>query len=123
MLEISNQWIGSFILIAAGVWQLTPLKALCLRHCRTPLGFLIGNWRSGNLGSFRMGLEHGAFCVGCCWFLMALLFLGGVMNLYWIGGLAVFVLLEKSLPMGHWLGRGLGIALVGWGAALAIHSS
>jgi predicted metal-binding membrane protein len=114
MLEISNQRIASAILIAAGVWQLTPLKAMCLRHCRTPLNFLIGSWRPGKLGSFRMGLKHGAFCVGCCWFLMALLFFGGVMNLYWIGGLALFVLLEKFLPLGHWLTRASGLPLVGW---------
>jgi predicted metal-binding membrane protein len=93
---------------------------MCLRHCRTPLGFLLGNWRSGRLGALRMGLKHGAFCLGCCWFLMALLFFGGVMNLYWIAGLAVFVLLEKTVPLGHWLGRLAGAVLVAWGGALAI---
>ena len=120
MLVTTNKWLGAGILIAAGLSQFTPLKAICLRHCRTPLGFLLGSWRSGRLGALRMGLEHGAFCLGCCWFLMALLFFGGVMNLYWIAGLAVFVLLEKTIPLGHWLGRVAGVVLVAWGGALAI---
>ena len=120
MLVTTNKWLGAGILIAAGLSQFTPLKAICLRHCRTPLGFLLGSWRRGRLGALRMGLEHGAFCLGCCWFLMALLFFGGVMNLYWIAGLAVFVLLEKTIPLGHWLGRVAGVVLVAWGGALAI---
>jgi predicted metal-binding membrane protein len=120
MLVITNKWLGAGIMIAAGLSQFTPLKAICLRHCRTPLGFLLGSWRSGRLGALRMGLEHGAFCLGCCWFLMALLFFGGVMNLYWIAGLAVFVLLEKTVPLGHWLGRLAGAVLAAWGGALAI---
>jgi predicted metal-binding membrane protein len=120
MLQTSNRWLGAGLLIAAGLWQLTPLKARCLGHCRTPLGFLVGHWRAGRFGAVRMGLEHGAFCLGCCWFLMALLFFGGVMNLYWIVGLAVFVLLEKTIPLGHWLARVTGIALVAWGIALVL---
>jgi len=120
MLVTTNKWLGAGILIAAGLSQFTPLKAICLRPCPTPLGFLLGSWRRGRLGALRMGLEHGAFCLGCCWFLMALLFFGGVMNLYWIAGLAVFVLLEKTIPLGHWLGRVAGVVLVAWGGALAI---
>ena len=119
MLVMTNHWLGAGILVAAGLWQITPFKSVCLRHCRSPLSFLVGRWRPGRTGAFRMGLEHGAFCLGCCWFLMLLLFVGGVMNLYWIVGLSVFVLLEKTIPFGHWLGRVLGIALVGWGVALA----
>jgi predicted metal-binding membrane protein len=118
LLETANVWIGVGILVGAGLWQLTPLKTMCLRHCRSPIGFLIGNWRAGRLGALRMGLEHGAYCLGCCWFLMGLLFFGGVMNLYWVVGLAVFVLLEKILPLGHWLGRVAGVVLIGWGAYL-----
>ena len=118
MLETSNVWLGTSILVAAGLWQLTPIKEMCLRHCRTPVGFLAGSWRTGAWGPLRMGLEHGAYCLGCCWFLMALLFFGGVMNLYWIVGLAAFVLLEKTVPYGHWLGRIAGGGLVLWGAAL-----
>jgi predicted metal-binding membrane protein len=119
MLETTNRWLGAAILVAAGLWQLTPLKSVCLRHCRTPLSFLVGSWRSGGAGALRMGLEHGAFCLGCCWFLMALLFFGGVMNLYWIAGLTVFALLEKTIPLGHWLGRVAGVALASWGVVLA----
>lgn len=118
MLETTNVWLGAAILILAGLWQLTPLKAVCLRHCRSPLAFLTGGWRPGLTGALRMGLGHGAYCLGCCWFLMGLLFFGGVMNLYWIVGLAVFVLLEKTVPYGHWLGRAAGLGLIGWGAAL-----
>ncbi|MEP7281435.1 MAG: DUF2182 domain-containing protein [Rubrivivax sp.] len=120
MLEMNNRWLGAILLLAAGLWQLTPLKAACLQHCRTPLGFLIGNWRAGSSGALRMGLEHGGYCLLCCWFLMALLFFGGVMNLFWIAGLAVFVLLEKTIPQGHWLGRVAGIGLISWGVLLAI---
>ena len=122
MLATTNHWLGAGILVAAGLWQLTPLKAACLRHCRTPLGFLVGNWRAGRFGALRMGLEHGAYCIGCCWFLMALLFFGGVMNLFWIAGIAVFVLLEKTIPLGHWLGRVAGIALIAWAGMLAIQT-
>jgi len=118
MLESTNVWLSAAILVAAGIWQLTPLKFVCLRHCRTPLGFLIGSWRPGLGGALRMGLGHGSFCLGCCWFLMALLFFGGVMNLFWIAGLAIFVLLEKTIPFGHWLSRVAGSLLVGWGVLL-----
>ncbi len=122
MLSTGNRWLGAGILVAAGLWQLTRFKTVCLRHCRTPLGFLVGNWRDGRFGALRMGMAHGAFCVGCCWFLMALLFFGGVMNLYWIAGLAVFVLLEKTLPFGHRFGRVAGIALVAAGVLLALQA-
>jgi predicted metal-binding membrane protein len=111
MMMTTSYWLGGAILIAAGVWQLTPVKAVCLRHCRSPLSFLTQSWRPGRLGAFRMGLEHGTFCLGCCWFLMGLLFFGGIMNLFWIAGLAGFILLEKTIPMGHWLGRVAGIFL------------
>ncbi|MBL8699872.1 MAG: DUF2182 domain-containing protein [Alphaproteobacteria bacterium] len=117
----SSRWLGVGILVAAGIWQLTPLKASCLRHCRTPLSFLMHNWRPGPAGAVLMGLGHGAYCIGCCWFLMSLLFFGGVMNLYWILGIATFVLLEKTVPQGHWLGRIAGVALIVWGAVLAVH--
>jgi predicted metal-binding membrane protein len=114
--------LGALLLISAGVWQLTPLKYACLKHCRSPLHFLSHHWRKGRLGAFRMGVEHGAFCLGCCWFLMALLFYGGVMNLYWIVGLALFVLLEKVLPGGHRLGGVAGVGLVAWGGLLLVGS-
>lgn len=111
----ANAVFGGLVLLAAGVYQLTPLKRACLRHCRSPIQFVLTRWRGGANGAIRMGLEHGAYCVGCCWFLMALLFFGGVMNLYWITGIALFVLLEKSVPMDHWLSYLAGIALIAAG--------
>ncbi len=118
MLVGTNVIFGGVLLLAAGVYQLTPIKHACLRHCRSPLAFFSTHWRRGTGGALRMGLVHGAFCVGCCWFLMGLLFFGGVMNLYWIAGLALFVLFEKTVPAGHWLGYGAGIALLVWGAGM-----
>ena len=118
MLETTNVWLGAGILAAAGLWQLTPAKLACLRHCRSPIAFLLGNWRAGRWGALRMGLEHGAFCLGCCWALMTLLLFGGVMNLYWITGLTAFVLLEKLAPHGHWLARASGLGLLAWSLAL-----
>jgi predicted metal-binding membrane protein len=112
--------LGAGLLIAAGIYQLTPLKHACLRHCRSPIFFISHHWRPGDLGALRMGVEHGAFCTGCCWFLMALLFYGGVMNLYWIVGIALFVLLEKTIPAGHWLGRITGVLLIAWGGVLLL---
>jgi predicted metal-binding membrane protein len=118
MMVTTSVWLGAAILIAAGLWQLTPIKHTCLRQCRSPVAYLSGHWRDGRGGAFRMGLEHGAYCLGCCWFLMVLLFFGGVMNLYWIAGIAAYVLLEKLLPMGHWLGHAAGLGLVAAGVYL-----
>jgi predicted metal-binding membrane protein len=120
MMASTSVMLGAGLLVVAGIYQLTPLKHACLRHCRSPIFFISHHWRPGDLGALRMGIEHGAFCTGCCWFLMALLFYGGVMNLYWIVGLALFVLLEKTIPAGHWLGRLTGVALIAWGAALLL---
>ncbi|MGI9259678.1 MAG: DUF2182 domain-containing protein [Gammaproteobacteria bacterium] len=116
MLVGNNAIFGGILLFAAGLYQLTPVKRACLRHCRSPIAYLSTQWRRGIRGALRMGAVHGTFCVGCCWFLMGLLFFGGVMNLYWIIGLAVFVLFEKTVPLGHWLEYASGIALVVWGA-------
>ena len=118
MMASTSMMLGGALLVAAGAWQLTPLKAACLRHCRSPLHFITHRWRKGRGGALRMGLEHGAYCLGCCWFLMGLLFYGGVMNLYWIAGLAAFVALEKTIPAGHWVGRVTGVVLLAWGAAM-----
>jgi predicted metal-binding membrane protein len=120
MLIVTNRWLGIAILVAAGAWQLTALKAMCLRHCRSPLGYLMSRWRPGLAGALRMGLGHGAYCLGCCWVLMGLLFFGGVMNLYWIIGLTGLVILEKAVRRGPWLERVTGAALLAWAGALAV---
>ena len=116
MMNSTSLLFAAAILVAAGLYQLTPAKQACLRHCRGPIQFLMGHWRPGRWGAFWMGAEHGAYCLGCCWALMALLFFGGVMNLYWIAGPAVIVLLEKTVPAGDTLGKVTGSLLVLWGA-------
>ena len=116
MLSPTSLLFAAAILVAAGLYQLTPVKQACLRHCRGPLQFLMGHWRPGRRGAFCMGVKHGAYCLGCCWALMTLLFFGGVMNLYWIAGLAVIVLLEKTIPSGDTLGKVIGGLLMLWGA-------
>jgi predicted metal-binding membrane protein len=120
MMVTTSYWLGGAILLAAGLWQLTPIKSICLRHCRSPMGFLVLSWRPGRQGAFRMGLEHGSYCLGCCWFLMGLLFFGGIMNLFWIAGLAVFILLEKTIPFGSWIGRIVGFGVVTWGVVMLV---
>ena len=114
----TNLMFGATLLIAAGVYQMTPIKHACLRRCRSPLAFLGSHWRPGARGALRMGLLHGAFCVGCCWFLMGLMFFGGVMNLYWVAGLALFILFEKTVPTGHWVDYAAGIALLVCGTGM-----
>lgn len=108
----TSPYVGAGLLAAAGVYQLTPLKSACLSHCRGPIAFLQHHWRTGKGGAFIMGLEHGAFCLGCCWVLMALLFVGGVMNLVWIGAITGFVLFEKLLPPGKLAERVSGIVMI-----------
>lgn len=106
---------GATLLILAGLYQWTPLKRACLVSCRSPLAALVGRWRPGLLGAARMGFGHGIDCVGCCWALMALLFVGGVMNLGWIAAISVFVLAEKLMPFGAESGRWSGTALIATG--------
>jgi predicted metal-binding membrane protein len=106
------------LLIAAGIFQWTPLKRACLKGCRSPLTFLMSEWREGAAGAFIMGLRHGALCVGCCWVLMALLFVAGVMNLFWVAVIALFVMAEKILAKGEMIGHVAGIALLLAGAAM-----
>ncbi len=115
MMVSASPLFGGLLLMAAGVFQWTPLKNICLRHCRSPIGFIMTEYRPGNRGALVMGLKHGTFCVFCCWFLMALLFFGGVMNLLWIAGLAGYVLLEKIIPHSLWFGRVVGVLLTLWG--------
>ena len=107
--------LGGGLLLAAGVFQWTPWKNACLKQCRTPMGFVMTEWRDGNSGALLMGLKHGTFCLGCCWLLMALLFVLGVMNLVWIAALAVLVLVEKVVPQGAWISRISGFGLIAWG--------
>ena len=111
---------GALVLITAGIYQFTPLKSACLDHCRSPAKFLSERRRPGAPGAFLMGVEHGIFCLGCCWFLMALLFVGGIMNLYWIVGLAVFVALEKLSPRGDLVSKVAGATLIVWGVWILV---
>jgi predicted metal-binding membrane protein len=117
-MAVTSPVLGGGLLLAAGVFQWTPLKRACLQNCRSPLSFLMSEWRDGASGAFVMGLRHGAYCLGCCWALMALLFVAGVMNLLWIAVLALFVMAEKLLPRGVLLGHAAGIAMAAAGAAL-----
>jgi predicted metal-binding membrane protein len=112
--------LAAAILIVAGVYQFTPLKYRCLSRCQSPLGFLLTGWRSGNWGVLVMGLRYGAYCVGCCWALMALLFVVGIMNLLWIAVLAIFVLVEKTVARGPWPSYAAGVALIAWALYLLV---
>ena len=109
---------GAALLIAVGLYQLSPLKDACLTRCRSPAQFISRHYPPGAWGAARLGLLHGAFCVGCCWLLMALLFVGGAMNLLWVAGLTLLVAAEKLLPGGGWIARIAGITLIGWGTVL-----
>jgi predicted metal-binding membrane protein len=106
---------GGILLASTGIFQWTPLKNACLRHCRSPLGFILTEWREGTWGAIQMGLRHGTYCIGCCWLLMALLFVAGVMNLWWVTAIAAFVLIEKVPPVGQWIARATGALLTLWG--------
>jgi len=108
----SNGRLAGGILVAAGAYQLTPVKGACLTRCRSPLGFLMTNWRDGAIGALQMGLRHGAYCLGCCWLLMCLLFVVGVMNLVWVAALAAFVLVEKIGPFGLIVARVAGALMI-----------
>lgn len=110
--------IGGLALVSAGVYQLTPLKYLCLSQCRSPMGFLLTSWRDGPLGAFRMGVHHGAYCLGCCWSLMVVLFVMGTMNLVWMGILSIVIFVEKIVPHGVEVGKATGVALILLGAAM-----
>ncbi|HMA49062.1 MAG TPA: DUF2182 domain-containing protein, partial [Magnetospirillaceae bacterium] len=120
MMDGASSIFGGVLLIAAGLYQWTSLKAACLRQCQAPLLFIQrhGGFRRDAVGSFGLGIRHGAYCVGCCWALMALLFVGGVMNLLWVAGLAIFVFLEKIIPAGRIIARVAGGVLVVGGASL-----
>jgi predicted metal-binding membrane protein len=118
-LTLENTALAGAFLVVAGLYQLTPLKTACLAHCQSPIGFIAGHWRDGWLGALDMGVRHGAYCVGCCWALMCLLFVFGVMNLAWVAALSGYVLAEKVIP---WLAasRLVGLALIVWGSWIAL---
>jgi predicted metal-binding membrane protein len=115
MIVSTSTGLTGALLLTAGIYQFSPLKRLCLARCRTPVGFLLGEWRPGVYGAFAMGTRHGLACLGCCWALMALLFVGGVMNLAWIAALSIAVAFEKLLPGGQRLSWAMGVALIGVG--------
>jgi predicted metal-binding membrane protein len=112
--------VSAGLLIAAGVFQWTPLKEACLRGCRTPVGFLVAEWRSGSRGALVMGIRHGLNCMGCCWAIMALLFVVGTMNLAWMAVLTVLCWVEKAAPRGDLIGRLGGLGLIFWGLWIAV---
>jgi predicted metal-binding membrane protein len=115
--------LGGVLFVAAGLYQLTPPKHACLRRCRSPLAFVLEHWQEGRGGALRMGAAHGAYCLGCCAFLMALIFVGGAMNLAWAAAIAAWVLAEKLLPAGALLARVAGVIAILAGAWMMVHSS
>ncbi len=118
MMTLIDTVPGGLLLIVTGVFQFSSLKAACLAHCRAPIKFLTERRKPGVRGAFLMGLEHGTYCLACCWFLMALLFVGGIMNLIWIVGLAAFVALERLSPWGETAPRVAGVVLILWGVVI-----
>jgi predicted metal-binding membrane protein len=116
-------YLAGGALAAAGVYELTPLKRVCLRHCRGPLHFVLGSWRPGATGALRMGVEHGLFCVGCCWGLMLALFALGVMSVTWMVAIGALIFAEKVLPAGEWFARVVAVALVAAGIWVAVSPS
>lgn len=119
-MTLATPWMGAAVLIGAGLYQLTAFKAACLNNCRGPVASLTRRRRTGWAAAFRMGLLHGGFCLGCCWALMALLFVGGIMNIWWILGITVYVGVEKLAPGGDRLVRPLGVSLILAGIALLV---
>ncbi len=117
-MKIGSTLFGAALWVSAGVYQWTPLKRACLANCRSPIDFVVNRWRDGWLGALRMGVEHGAYCLGCCALLMALLFVGGVMNLLWVAVLAVLILIEKLLPAGERVARVGGALMIAFGVFL-----
>jgi predicted metal-binding membrane protein len=114
----AGQWLAGGTLVLAAAYELTPVKHVCLAKCRSPLGFLLGTWREGNSGAFNMGARHGAWCVGCCWALMASLFALGVMSLAWMAFVAALIALEKTLPFGRAATFATAAVLLALGIAL-----
>jgi predicted metal-binding membrane protein len=118
--DSGGRYVAGAAIAAAGLYELTPLKSICLRHCRVPLHFVLGRWRPGRLGALRMGTEHGAYCVGCCFGLMLVLFVLGLMSLVWMALVAALVFAEKVLPLGDRLPRVVAAMLVVGGLWVAV---
>jgi predicted metal-binding membrane protein len=118
MMVSTTPVLGGILLLVAGIYQWTPLKHACLSKCRSPLGFVLNEWREGRWGAFLMGLKHGSYCTGCCWSLMSLLFVAGVMNLLWVAAIAGFILLEKAAPAGQRMGQAAGVLMIAGGVVL-----
>lgn len=116
MMNTTSMVLAGTILAFAGLYQLTSIKQACLKHCQNPVEYLSGHWKPGIAGAFSMGTRHGMYCLGCCWGLMAILFFGGIMNLYWVIGLAILVLMEKLLPFGRRQSQITGVLLLAWAA-------
>jgi len=125
MMESASNRLGAAVLILAGLYQWAPLKDACLSHCRSPLLFIQqhGGFRREPLGALALGFRHGLYCIGCCWALMALLFVGGVMNLFWIATLAILVLFEKVVPFGRVVARAAGLVFIAAGVWLLLQNS
>jgi len=117
LMALADHSAEGAVLLAAGAYQLSPLKSACIGLCRSPAQFISRHWRPGWDGALRLGLRHGIYCLGCCWMLMALLFVGGVMNLLWVVGLGLIVTVEKLAPRGQQIGKAAGLALIAWGIA------
>ena len=121
MIVSNSPLLGAILFIVAGIYQWLPVKKSCLEHCRSPFHFISNHWQSGKIGAFKMGLYNGYYCLGCCWVLMLLLFVGGVMNLLWIAGISLFVLFEKILPFGDAGGRWMGIFMITIGLIMILN--
>jgi predicted metal-binding membrane protein len=122
-LAIGDRRIMGLLLVLAGLYQFSKLKSLCLESCRSPLPFVMRRWRPGWRGALNIGVHHGLHCIGCCWLLMVLLFVGGVMNLNWVVALAILVLIENAAPYGHRIGQAAGVIGLVWGVVLLVTSS
>lgn len=119
-MRLASGPLAGALLLAAGAWQWLPAKASCVARCRSPLGFMLNDWREGAGGSFVMGLHYAAWCVGCCWLVMAVLFVAGAMSFAWAAAISAYVLAERLLPLGRVFDRAVGSVIGAWGAWLLI---
>ncbi len=122
MMKTSSTILGGILFLVAGLYQFTPAKNACLDQCRSPVAFVMHNWRDGRTGALRMGLKHGFYCLGCCWLVMLLLFVGGVMNILWGAAIAAFVFAEKLVRAGPWIPRAGGVLMLAFGGYLLTQS-